>query len=69
VKQADRDPRLATNAFHRQYLTDGVNLFRFVGWLGRSMGEKLAELEDCRSLDILLVPQHELERAALQWVR
>ena len=43
-----------------RYFTDGANLYRFVGWLSRSIGERLAELEDCRSLDVLLISAREL---------
>ncbi len=52
-----------------RYFTDGANLYRFVGWVGRSIEAKLAELEDCRSLDILLIPAQELLRGTLQPVR
>jgi hypothetical protein len=34
------------------YLTDGTNLYRFVGWIARG---RLAELEDCRSLELLVM--------------
>lgn len=43
-----------------RYFTDGANLYRFVGWLSRSIEERLAELEDCRSLDIVLISAREL---------
>ncbi|MGO9499710.1 MAG: hypothetical protein ACLQA5_23810 [Solirubrobacteraceae bacterium] len=39
---------------HRYY-TDGVRLYRFVGWLNRSLSGMLAEFEDCHTLDVLLV--------------
>jgi hypothetical protein len=38
-----------------RYFTDGANLYRFAGWLARSENAKLAALEDCRTLRILLV--------------
>ncbi|HEV3048330.1 MAG TPA: hypothetical protein VGY13_13330 [Solirubrobacteraceae bacterium] len=41
---------------HR-YVTDGTNLYRFVGW---GMRKGFAELEDCRSLDLLVVSAREL---------
>jgi hypothetical protein len=41
---------------HR-YLTDGTNLYRFVGW---GMRQGFAELEDCRSLDVLVVSARQL---------
>ena len=40
-----------------RYLTDGKNLYRFVGWIARG---RLAELEDCRSLDLLVMPARDL---------
>jgi hypothetical protein len=39
---------------HRYY-TDGVRLYRFVGWVHRSLNGMLAEFEDCHTLDVLLV--------------
>lgn len=48
------------------YLTDGVNLYRFIGWVGRSMQTALVELEDCRSLEVVLVRAEELGRARLR---
>lgn len=39
---------------HR-YFTDGVRLYRFIGWVGKSLGCMVAELEDCASLDVMLV--------------
>ena len=39
---------------HRYY-TDGVRLYRFVGWVHRSLNGTLAEFEDCLNLDVLLV--------------
>lgn len=48
------------------YLTDGLNLYRFIGWVGGSMHAALAELEDCRSLDVVLVRAEELRRARLR---
>ena len=44
---------------HRYY-TDGVRLYRFVGWVSRSLSGMLAEFEDCHTLDVLLVS---IERA------
>jgi hypothetical protein len=49
-----------------RYFTDGVNLYRFVGWISRSVNAKLAELEDCRSLAIVLVRAEELTRSTLR---
>jgi hypothetical protein len=46
-----------------RYLTDGTSLYRFVGWIARG---RLAELEDCRSLDLLVMPALEIEAAGLR---
>lgn len=48
-----------------RYLTDGVNLYRVVDWGTGSMHTMLAELEDCRSLELLVVSAEDLIRAAL----
>lgn len=48
---------LANIARHR-YLTDGTNLYRFIGW---GNGKHFAELEDCRSLELLVVSPSELD--------
>jgi hypothetical protein len=48
------------------YLTDGVTLYRFEGWVDRSPDARFAELEDCRSLDIVLVSAEELARSVLR---
>jgi hypothetical protein len=45
-----------------RYLTDGKNLYRFVGWIARG---RLAELEDCRSLDLLVMPARDLRATGL----
>jgi hypothetical protein len=41
----------------QRYMTDGTNLYRFVGW---GMRKGFAELEDCRSLDLLVVSARQL---------
>lgn len=51
------------------YLTDGTNLYRFVGWVSRSVETKFGELEDCRSLNILLVSAQELNGGNLRPVQ
>jgi hypothetical protein len=38
-----------------RYLTDGLNLFRYLG-TGRSPMGVIVKLEDCRSMDIMLIP-------------
>ena len=49
-----------------RYLTDGKNLYRFVGWIARG---RLAELEDCRSLDLLVMPARDLRATGLSPVK
>jgi hypothetical protein len=44
-----------------RYLTDGVNLYRFMGSIISRAGE-LVGIENCRSLDIMLIPAEELHR-------
>ena len=41
-----------------EYLTDGVTLFRFV----RAAVGGMVELEDCLTLDVLVIPGHYLAR-------
>jgi hypothetical protein len=43
-----------------RYLTDGVNLFRYLG-TGRSPMGVIVKLEDCRSMDIMLIPAGQLQ--------
>jgi hypothetical protein len=50
---------------HR-YFTDGVHLYRLVCWLNRPVGPRLAELEDCRSLDCMIVTSDDLVRLPLR---
>ena len=44
-----------------RYLTDGVHLYRFMGSMVSRAGEMVG-IENCRSLDIMLVPAEELHR-------
>jgi hypothetical protein len=48
------------------YLTDGVNLYRVTGWMNRSAHAIFAELEDCRTLELVLVRAEHLARSALR---
>jgi hypothetical protein len=47
------------------YLTDGENLFRYVGMIANGGGH-LVGLEDCRSLEIMWVPTCELQAHPLR---
>jgi hypothetical protein len=42
------------------YLTDGGRLYRFIDWVVRSKESMLAVVEDCGSLEILIVGADEL---------
>jgi len=61
-----RPPRSDVGRVSR-YLTDGVNLYRFVGWVDDSVDSMVA-LEDCRSLDVVLVSSAELTAGTLRAV-
>jgi len=49
-----------------RYFTDGVHLYRFVGWVRRSRTAVLAEIEDCQSLAVVLTTREELRALALR---
>ncbi|HEY2161569.1 MAG TPA: hypothetical protein VGH24_09705 [Solirubrobacteraceae bacterium] len=51
-----------------RYFTDGINLYRFLGWVDRSDDPSLAAVEDCRSLELLLVSGHCLNRPGVRLV-
>jgi hypothetical protein len=51
------------------YFTDGADLFRVNRWLDRPIGTRLAEVENCRSLDCSLVSCDELARMSVRLVR
>ena len=50
-----------------RYLTDGVNLYRYVGTIPGSMGHMIG-LENCHSLDLILWPIAELHALQLRSV-
>jgi hypothetical protein len=56
-----RDPQ-----FSGRYFTDGSNLYRFVEWLTPAGNVKLATMEDCRTLGLLLVSGEYLGKASLR---
>jgi hypothetical protein len=49
------------------YVTDGTRLLRIVGALGLPPHGGLLELEDCRSLEVLLVSAEDLRRLRRVW--
>lgn len=50
-----------------RYLTDGVDLYRCLGAMAGGMGEMIG-LENCRSLDVVLLPIGELRARQLRAV-
>ncbi|MGZ6564728.1 MAG: hypothetical protein ACXVHB_31870 [Solirubrobacteraceae bacterium] len=56
MEQVAAPERMDGGAPAGRYFADGADLYRLVGWLGRWLEAMLAELEDCRSLDILRDP-------------
>jgi hypothetical protein len=44
----------------RRYFTDGGRLYRFIDWVVRSKSSMLAVVEDCGSLEILIVRAEQL---------
>ena len=50
-----------------RYLTDGVNLYRYVGTIPGSMGRMIG-LENCHSLDLILWPTAEVVTLQLRSV-
>jgi len=50
-----------------RYLTDGVNLYRYVGTIPGSMGYMIG-LENCQSLDLTLWPIAEVQARRLRGV-
>ena len=52
-----------------RYLTDGINLYRVVDALRGSRGRPVVGVEDCRSLELILLPADELRELRLRPVR
>jgi hypothetical protein len=67
--QADADTAtIADHAGRRgRYLTDGVDLYRYLGTVSSRSG-RMVGLEDCRSLDVLLLSVRELRRRRMRAV-
>jgi hypothetical protein len=67
LAQGARFGRIEPDAYWaHSYFTDGVRLYRFVGWVSRSVNQMLAVLEDCRSFEVLLVAADDLVRTRLR---
>lgn len=62
---AQRPPRSDPQSDGR-YFTDGNTLYRFVEWLTWTGNFKLATVEDCRTLGLLLVSGDYLAKAGLR---
>jgi hypothetical protein len=45
----------------RSYFTDDGRLYRFLAWVARSRESMVAAVEDCRSLEILLITGEDLK--------
>ena len=60
---AGRPARSRRDCSVSEYVTDGTNLYRFLGW---GLAGDFAEFEDCRSLELFVVPRCELRK---QWLR
>jgi hypothetical protein len=56
----DREPQAA------RYLTDGSNLYRIVDGLGSSFGDTVIGLEDCRTLEVILIALEDLRTLGLR---
>lgn len=52
-----------------RYVTDGLNLFRLLGPVGDVVDGGVVPLEDCRSLDVVLLPVDDFLGATLRPVR
>jgi hypothetical protein len=50
------------------YFTDGVELFRVNRWIDRPVEPQLAEVENCRSLDCVLLSRNDLARLPVRLV-
>lgn len=55
----ERDPNITG---HSHYLTDGHRLYRHLTPTRGPLGGKLVGLENCRSLEIVLMPVREFAR-------
>lgn len=55
-----RPTRREASKASRLYFTDGGRLYRFIDWVVRSRESMLAVVEDCGSLEILIVGADEL---------
>ncbi len=51
--------------FQGRYLTDGVNLFRYVGFFDSGVSRMIG-LENCRTLTVLLLTTSELRTSRLR---
>jgi hypothetical protein len=72
-RSSDRDARPAiwvgAKPEAARYLTDGTNLYRVVDALRGSRGHAVVGVEDCRSLELILLPADELRALRLRPVR
>ncbi len=52
-----------------RYVTDGINLYRVVDALRGLRGHPIVGVEDCRSLELILLPADEFRALRLRPVR
>ena len=64
---ADADTVVDYTGRRTRYLTDGVDLYRFVGTVAGRLGQMIG-LENCRSLELMLLPVDELRQRKLRAV-
>jgi hypothetical protein len=68
-KSSARDAPPAVRVGAERYLTDGINLYRVVDALRGSRGHAVVGVEDCRSLELILLPADEFRALRLRPVR
>jgi hypothetical protein len=61
MKRTRRPARPEPSRATRRYFTDGGRLYRFVEWIVRTRDSMLAVVEDCGSLEILIVRADQLD--------
>ena len=64
AREAPHAVRVATEG--ARYLTDGINLYRVMDAPRDSRGHAVVGVEDCRSLELILLPADELRALRLR---
>jgi hypothetical protein len=68
-RSSARDASPARRAGAERYVTDGINLYRVVHGLRGPRGRGVVGVEDCRSLELMLLPADEFRALKLRPVR